>query len=200
MRNDYLKFALVPTAAIMVSGCGINEVPTAEETAKAKWADVQSAYQRRADLVPNLVEAVKGAMQQEQEVLIGVTEARAKASSTQISAEDLTDPTKVAAFQAAQSELGGALSRLLVTVEAYPQIKSNENVLALQSQLEGTENRISVARRDYNEAVRQYNTTIRTFPAIVAAKVIYGAEAMETFTATTQGAEEAPQIDMTPGQ
>jgi len=200
MPNDYLKFALVPAAAVMVSSCGFNEVPTAEEAAKAKWADVQSAYQRRADLVPNLVEAVKGAMQQEQDVLIGVTEARAKASSTQISAEDLTDPTKVAAFQAAQSELGGALSRLLVTVEAYPQIKSNENVLALQSQLEGTENRISVARRDYNEAVRQYNTTIRTFPAIVAAKVIYGAEAMETFTATTEGAEEAPQIDMTPGQ
>lgn len=199
MRYNYMKFALLPVAAVAVSSCGINEVPTAEETAKARWADVQSAYQRRADLIPNLVEAVKGAMQQEQEVLIGVTEARAKASSIQLDADDLTDPTKIAAYQAAQSEVGSALSRLLVTVEAYPQIKSNENVLALQSQLEGTENRIAVARRDYNEAVRQYNTTIRTFPSIVAAKIIYGADPMETFEATTEGAEEAPKIDMTPG-
>lgn len=198
MQNSYLKYAILPAAAISVSGCGINAVPTAEEAAKAKWADVESSYQRRADLIPNLVEAVKGALQQEKDVLLGVTEARAKATSIQLSADDLTDPAKIAGFQQAQSELGSSLGRLIATFEAYPQIKSNENVLALQSQLEGTENRISVARRDYNEAVRQYNTTIRTFPAIIAANIIYGAEPMEAFTATTEGAAETPKIDLTP--
>lgn len=199
MRSNYLKFAILPVAALSVSACGINSVPTAEEAAKAKWANVESSYQRRADLIPNLVEAVKGAMQQEKEILLGVTEARAKATSIQLSADDLTDPAKVAAFSQAQGELGSSLGRLLATFEAYPQVKSNENVLALQSQLEGAENRIDVARKDYNEAVRQYNTTVRTFPAIIAAKIIYGAEPMETFKATTPGAEEAPKIDMTPG-
>jgi len=199
MRSEYLKFAVLPVMAMSVSACGINSVPTAEEEAKAKWANVESSYQRRADLIPNLVEAVKGALQQEKDILLGVTEARAKATSIQLSADDLTDPAKVAAFQQAQGELGSSLGRLLATFEAYPQVKSNENVLALQSQLEGAENRIDVARKDYNEAVRLYNTTVRTFPAIVAAKIIYGAEPMETFKATTAGAEEAPKIDLTPG-
>ncbi len=197
MHSNILRAAFISTAAISLSACGINSVPTAEEAAKAKWADVESAYQRRADLVPNLVESVKGAMQQERDVLVGVTEARAKATSIQVSAEDLSDPAKVAQFQAAQAELGSSLGRLLASFEAYPQVKSNDNVLALQSQLEGTENRISVARRDYNEAVRKYNTTIRTFPDIIGAKIIHGADPMTPFKATTEGAEEAPEIDLT---
>jgi LemA protein len=159
---------------------------------------VENTYQRRADLVPNLVESVKGAMQQEKDVLIGVTEARAKATSIQVSGADLSDPAKIAQFEAAQAGLGQSLGRLLASVEAYPQVKSNENVLALQSQLEGTENRIAVARRDYNEAVRSYNTTIRTFPDIIGAKVIHGAKPLVPFKATTTNAQEAPKIDMTP--
>ncbi len=200
MQSKYTKFLMVPMAALTLSACGINSVPAAEENAKAKWADVQNTYQRRADLVPNLVESVKGAMQQEKDVLIGVTEARAKATSVQINAADLSDPAKMAQYQQAQAGLGQSLGRLLASVEAYPQIKSNENVLALQSQLEGTENRITVARRDYNEAVRQYNTTIRTFPDIIGAKIVHGAKPMIPFEATTPGAKEAPKIDMTPGK
>lgn len=200
MRSQITKFALLPAMALSVSACGINSVPTAEEAAKARWADVENSYQRRADLIPNLVEAVKGAMQQEKEVLIGVTEARAKATSIQVDAGDLTNPAIMAQFQEAQAGLGQSLGRLLATFEAYPQVKSNENVLALQSQLEGTENRISVARRDYNLAVQNYNTTIRTFPSIVGAKIIYGAQPMVPFKATTSGAAEAPKIDMTPGK
>jgi LemA protein len=200
MRSNYVKFALVSAAAMTLAGCGINSVPAAEENAKAKWADVQNTYQRRADLVPNLVESVKGAMQQEKDVLVGVTEARAKATSVQITGADLSDPAKMAQYQQAQGALGQSLGRLLASVEAYPQIKSNENVLALQSQLEGTENRITVARRDYNEAVRQYNTTIRTFPDIIGAKVVHGAKPMVSFEATTPGAQEAPKIDMTPAK
>jgi LemA protein len=144
-------------------------VPAAQETVNAKWADVQSQYQRRADLVPNLVAVVKGYAKQEQDTLTKVTEARARATSVQVSANDLQDPQKMAAFQSAQNELGQSLGRLLVSVEAYPDLKSNENFLALQSQLEGTENRIAVARRDYNEAVRDYNTRIRTFPEMIGA-------------------------------
>lgn len=199
MSSNITKFLILPVVAISVSACGINSVPTAEENAKAKWADVENTYQRRADLVPNLVESVKGAMQQEKDVLIGVTEARAKATSIQVSANDLNDPAKMAAFEGAQAQLGQSLGRLLASFEAYPQVKSNENVLALQSQLEGTENRIAVARRDYNEAVRGYNTTIRTFPDIIGAKIIHGAKPMVPFKATTAGAQEAPKIDMTPG-
>lgn len=200
MPSRFSKYFLLPVAAISVSACGINSVPTAEENAKAKWADVENNYQRRADLVPNLVESVKGAMEQERTVLIGVTEARAKATSVQISTDDLSDPAKMAAFEEAQAGLGRSLGRLLASVEAYPDVKSNENVLALQSQLEGTENRIAVARRDYNEAVRQYNTTIRTFPDIIGAKIIHGAKPMVPFKATSAGAEEAPKIDFTSGK
>jgi LemA protein len=200
MQSNYAKFLLVPVAAMSVASCGINSVPAAEENAKAKWADVQNTYQRRADLIPNLVESVKGAMQQEKDVLVGVTEARAKATSVQINAADLSDPAKMAQYQQAQGALGQSLGRLLASVEAYPQIKSNENVLALQSQLEGTENRIAVARRDYNEAVRAYNTTIRTFPDIIGAKVVHGAKPMIPFEATAPNATEAPKIDMTPGK
>jgi LemA protein len=200
MNTKLSRLLLVPVAAVSLAGCGINSVPAAEENAKAKWADVENTYQRRSDLVPNLVESVKGAMQQEKDVLIGVTEARAKATSIQVSASDLSDPAKLAQFEQAQAGLGQSLGRLLASVEAYPQIKSNENVLALQSQLEGTENRITVARRDYNEAVRQYNTTIRTFPDIIGAKVIHGAKPLTPFKATSANAQEAPKIDLTPGQ
>ena len=185
---------LAPVAALTLSGCGINSVPTAEENAKARWADVQNEYQRRADLVPNLVATVKGFAAQEKSVLIGVTEARAKATSIQVSADDLTDPAKVQQFGAAQGELSQALGRLLMVTENYPDLKSNQNFLALQSQLEGTENRITIARRDYNEAVRAYNTRIRTFPDAIGAKIFYGAKPMTPFAATTPGAQTAPTV------
>jgi len=194
MLNKWIKFLVVPTVALSLSACGINSVPTAEENAKAKWADVESSYQRRADLIPNLVETVKGFATQEQETLTAVVEARARATSVQVSADDLDDPAKVQEFAAAQGALSQGLGRLLATVEAYPDLKSNQNFLALQSQLEGTENRINVARRDYNDAVRQYNTTIRTFPDIIGAKIIHGAEPMTPFQATTEGADEAPEV------
>ncbi len=190
----FSRFAFVALAAAGLAGCGVNAIPTAEEAAKAKWADVQNQYQRRADLIPNLVATVKGYAKQEQGTLTKVTEARAKATSIQISAADVTDPDKVAAYQAAQGQLSQGLGRLLASVEAYPDLKSNANFLALQSQLEGTENRIAVARRDYNEAVQAYNTTIRTFPAIIAAKVVYGAKPMVPFAATTPGADTAPAV------
>lgn len=194
MLSKLTKILMVPAIAVSLSACGINSVPTAEEEAKAKWADVESTYQRRADLIPNLVETVKGFAAQEQDTLTAVVEARAKATSVQVSANDLGDAAKVQEFAAAQGALSQGLGRLLATVESYPDLKSNQNFLALQSQLEGTENRISVARRDYNEAVRKYNTTIRTFPDIIGANIIHGAEPMEPFTATTEGADEAPEV------
>jgi LemA protein len=194
LLNRSARFALIAAAATSLAGCGVNTIPTAEENAKAKWADVQNDYQRRADLVPNLVATVKGAANFEKSTLVEVTEARAKATSVQISANDLTDPAKVAQFQQAQGALSQGLGRLLASVEAYPDLKSNQNFLKLQDQLEGTENRITVARRDYNDAVRDYNTTIRTFPAIIGAKIIYGSKPMVPFEATTPGADTAPAV------
>lgn len=185
---------LAPVAALALGGCGINSVPTAEENAKAKWADVQNEYQRRADLIPNLVNTVKGYAKQESTVLVGVTEARAKATSIQVSADDLKDPAKIQQFGAAQGQLSAALGRLLSVTENYPDLKSNTNFLALQSQLEGTENRITIARRDYNESVRQYNTLIRTFPNSIGAKVFYAAKPMQTFEATAPNAQSAPAV------
>jgi LemA protein len=185
---------LAPLAAITLAGCGLNSVPTAEEHVNAAWGDLQADYQRRADLIPNLVETVKGYAQQERTVLIQVTEARAKATSIQLNAGDLSDPAKVKAFSDAQAQLGGSLGRLLATFEAYPQLKSNENFLTLQSQIEGTENRIEIARRDYNEAVRQYNTTIRTFPDAIGAKVFYGAKPKVPFEASS-AAQNAPTVN-----
>jgi LemA protein len=167
----------------LLSGCGINTIPTADESAKAKWSDVQNQYQRRADLIPNLVETVKGYAAQERDVLREVTEARAKVSQIKVDASTVTDPAKFKEFQDAQGALTGALGRLLVTVERYPDLKSNQNFLALQSQLEGTENRIAVARRDYIEAVRVYNTELKTFPGILWASTLYRSyKPMETFT------------------
>ena len=189
-----LRFLLPVVAAVTLSACGINTVPTREEAAKAAWADVENQYQRRADLIPNLVSTVKGFAAQEREVLEAVTAARASATQTVIQADELTDPAAVARYQAAQDQLSGALSRLLVTVERYPELKSNENFLALQAQLEGTENRISTSRRDYNQAVQAYNTEIRTFPSLIAARFIYDAKPMEPFKATAQNAETAPTV------
>src|SRR6476661_9214804 len=179
--------------ALGLSGCGYNTIPALEEQAKAKWADVQNQYQRRADLIPNLVETVKGFAKQEREVLTQVVEARAKATQVKVDASTITDPARFKEFQDAQNQLSGALGRLLVTVERYPDLKSNQNFLALQSQLEGTENRVTVARRDYIEAVRAFNTEIRTFPGVIWAKLFWGAKPMETFTATS-GAERPPAV------
>ena len=147
-----------------LSACGYNTIPTLQEQAKARWSDVQNQYQRRADLIPNLVSTVQGYAAQEKSVLTGVVEARAKATQIKVGASDLTDPDKIKAFQDAQAQLTGALGRLLAVSENYPDLKSNANFLAQQSQLEGTENRIAVARRDYIEAVRVYNTELKTFP------------------------------------
>jgi LemA protein len=181
--------------ATCLSGCGaINRVPTLEEQAKSSWSEVQNQYQRRADLIPNLVETVKGYAQQEKDVLIGVTEARAKASSVKVDASTVSDPQKFKEYQDAQNQLSGALGRLLVTVEKYPDLKSNQNFLALQSQLEGTENRIAVARRDYITAVQAYNTEVRTIPGRWIAAFLYpDAKPMETFTATPN-ADRPPNV------
>ncbi|WP_425284026.1 LemA family protein [Methylobacterium phyllostachyos] len=178
-----------------LSGCGaINRVPTLEERAKSAWSEVQNQYQRRADLIPNLVESVKGYAQQEKDVLVGVTEARAKASSVKVDGSTVSDPQTFKAFQDAQNQLSGALGRLLVTVERYPELKSNQNFLALQSQLEGTENRIAVARRDYINAVQAYNTEVRTIPGRWIAALLYpDAKPMETFTATPN-ADRPPSV------
>ena len=185
---------LAPLAALSLAGCGLNSVPTAEENVNAKWGQVQAEYQRRADLVPNLVETVKGYAKQEKDVLTQVTEARAKASSIQLKADDLSDPAKVQAYANAQSQLGGSLGRLLATFEAYPDLKSNQNFLTLQAQLEGTENSILVARKDYNEAVQAYNTRIRTFPDAIGAKIFYGAKPKVPFEAAA-GSQNAPKVD-----
>ncbi len=195
IRHRTLALVAAPSLLLSLSGCGLNSVPTAEENAKAKWADVQAAYQRRADLIPNLEAVAKGASGSEKEILTQVIEARAKASSIQLNAGDLSDPAKVKAFQDAQAGLSGPLSRLLVNVEAYPNLKSQETFRDLLPQLEGTENRITTSVQKYNVAVQEYNTTIRTFPDAIGAKIFYGAKPMETFKATTPNANVAPKID-----
>lgn len=195
--TNMLRGAFAAVAAMSLAACGINSVPAAEEQAKAKWADVEAQFQRRSNLIPNLAEVAKGAAENERTILTQVTEARAKATSVNITADDLDDPAKMEQFAAAQGQLSQGLGRLLASFEAYPQIQSNQNFLALQSQLEGTENRIAVAIRDYNEAVRQYNTTIRTFPDIIGAKVIHGAKPLVPYKAATPGADVAPTLDLT---
>ena len=177
-----------------LSSCGYNTIPTLEEQAKAKWADVQNNYQRRADLIPNLVATVQGYARQEKDVLTAVVEARAKATQVHVDASQLTDPGKLKQFQEAQSQLSGALGRLLAVSENYPDLKSNQNFLALQSQLEGTENRIAVARRDYIEAVRAYNTELRTFPGVLWAAIFFRSNRpMVEFTATDE-AQKPPVV------
>ena len=177
--------------AVLLSACGLNSVPTAEENAKAKWADVQNYYQRRADLIPNLVATVKAAGAQEKSILVEVTQARASASQVKVDPSQLTDPAKVQAYTQAQNGLTLSLQRLQ---EAYPELKSQGNYATLMDQLEGTENRISTARHDYNDAVQAYNTTIRTFPDAIGAKIFYGAKPLVPFQATTPGAEAAPSV------
>ena len=181
--------------ALFVSGCGINNIPTLDEQAKAKWADVQNNYQRRADLIPNLVETAKGASKIEQSTLEGVIQARASATQVKLSTDDLGDPAKVQAFQQAQGNVSGALGRLLVTVEQYPDLKSQARFADLMTQLEGTENRINVTVQDYNAAVQDYNTTIRTFPDIIGAKIVHGAKPMTPYRAVTPNANQAPKVD-----
>ncbi|MFV0280510.1 MAG: LemA family protein [Rhodoblastus sp.] len=179
---------------LSVAGCGYNTIPTAEENAKARWADVQNQYQRRADLIPNLVATVQGYAKQEKDVLTSVIEARAKATSIKVDASQLSDPEKIKQFQEAQGQLSSALGRLIAVSEAYPDLKSNQNFLALQSQLEGTENRIAVARRDYVAAVRDYNLTLVTFPSLIWAKTLFsGNKPMAGFTAS-EGADKPPQV------
>jgi LemA protein len=185
---------LAPLAALSLAGCGLNSVPRSEENVNAKWGNLQSEYQRRADLIPNLVRTVERYADQERDVLTQVTQARAQATSVQLNAADLSDPAKVAAFNQAQTQLSGSLGRLLATFEAYPDLKSNQNFLTLQAQLEGTENSILVARNDYNEAVRQYNTTIRTFPDAIGARIFHGAKPKVPFEAAA-GAQNAPTVD-----
>ena len=176
-------FVMIALLGALVSGCGINNIPTFDEKAKASWSEVLNQYQRRADLIPNLVETVKGFAEQERKVLTDVVEARAKATQTKLPDDILTNPEAFKKFQQAQSQLSGALGRLLVVVERYPDIKSNQNFLTLQSQLEGTENRIAIARRDYIESVRIYNTEIRTIPGRWWRALLYpDAQPLETFT------------------
>ena len=193
--NRLGRAALLVLAPLALVGCGVNTIPTKEERAKGQWAEVQTQYQRRADLIPNLVETVKGYAQQERSVLVEVTEARAAATAPKFDASTITDPAKFQEFQAAQDRLSGVLGRLMVIQERYPDLKSNQNFLALQSQLEGTENRIAIARRDYNTAVVDYNTTLRTFPQILWAKTVHGgSKPMQLFQATST-AQTAPSVD-----
>jgi len=190
-----LTFAAVAMTASL-AGCGINAIPTKEEAAKARWADVQNEYKRRADLVPNLVNTVKGAAAQEKSVLIGVTEARARATSIQVDPTKVPDAAKLAEYDKAQGALGSALGRLLVVQERYPDLKSNSAFMGLAHQLEGTENRIAVARRDYNQAVQDYNTTLRVFPTSIWAHTFYsGSKPMPSFTAPAS-AETPPTVDL----
>lgn len=190
MRNRLL-LAVFAAVTVTLSACGINSIPTAEENAKAKWADVQNQYQRRADLIPNLVNTVRAAATLERTVLREVTEARASATRVTVTPDQLTDPAAVARYAAAQNQITMSLQRLQ---EAYPELQTNANFQTLQSQLEGTENRIAVARRDYNAAVQAYNTEIRTFPGVIGARVIYGSQPMAPFQAE-EAAQRAPTVD-----
>ena len=197
MTSTFSRLRALAAAVLIsfaVSSCGYNNIPTLEEAAKAQWAEVENQYQRRSDLIPNLVQTVQGYAKQEKDVLTAVTEARAKATSIHVDASDLTDPAKVKQLQDAQNALSGALGRLLAVSENYPDLKSNQNFLALQSQLEGTENRIAVARKDYIAAVRAYNTELRTFPGVIWASTAFRSnKPMAEFTAS-DGAQTAPKV------
>ena len=183
---------LMLLSLLALAGCGVNTIPTLEEEVNAAWGQVENQYQRRADLIPNLVETVKGYAAHEREVLTQVTEARSRVGQIQVTPEMLDDPEAMRRFEEAQAQLTGALSRLLVVAEQYPQLRADQNFLALQSQLEGTENRIAVARRDYIQAVQRYNTEVRTFPGRFWA-MVYGAEPKASFAAAP-GAEQAPRV------
>jgi LemA protein len=186
-----LTLLIIP---VVLAGCGVNTIPTKDEQVKAAWGDVQAQYQRRADLVPNLVATVQGYAQQERQVLTAVTQARAQATHVSIDASTISDPAAFQKFQAAQDQLSGVLGHLLSITENYPDLKSNQNFLALQAQLEGTENRIAIARRDYNEAVRQYNTELRTFPGVIWASTLYKSSKPAQSFAATPNAQTAPTV------
>ena len=202
MTRNAARFLARPTAvaavvavSVSLAGCGYNTIPTKQNVAEAKWADVQAQYQRRSDLIPNLVATVQGYAAQERGVLVDVTNARASATQVKIDPSMLSDPQAFQRFEQAQNQLSGALSRLLVANERYPELKSNENFLALQSQLEGTENRIAVARRDYNEAARDYNTTLVTFPGVLWKSTVQSNyKPLNLFSASTQ-AQSAPTVN-----
>ena len=198
-RPSRLKSLMLAVLLPLALGaCGINNIPTKEEQAKAALADVQTQYQRRSDLIPNLVATVQGFAQQERSVLVEVTQARASATQVKLDAATITNPEAFAKYQAAQSQLSGVLGRLMMISEKYPDLKSNANFLALQSQLEGTENRIAVARRDYNEAVRVYNTELRIFPGVIWASTVHrNAKPMIAFTAS-EAAQTAPTVNFAP--
>ena len=194
MKPSKTSAAVIVMSLVLLSGCGINNIPTYDESVSAAWSQVENQYQRRAELIPNLVKTVKGFADHEKDVLTSVVEARAKASSMQLPKDVLSNPEAFKQFQAAQDGLSSALSRLMVVVERYPDLKSNENFLALQTQLEGTENRISVARKDYIGAVKTYNTELRTFPGRIWHTVLYSdQQAHETFTAP-KGSEKVPDV------
>jgi LemA protein len=195
VARSVARLGLFVVVAAVVSGCGINTIPTYDEQVKAAWSQVQNQYQRRADLVPNLVATVQGYAAHEKDTLQAVVEARAKVSQVNVSPEILSDPAAFKAFEQSQAQLTGALSKLMVVVEAYPDLKANQNFLQLQSQLEGTENRISIARRDYIAAVQRYNTEIRTFPGRIWHALMYrDMKVRESFEATSPGAETAPVV------
>ncbi len=197
MRGQFAKFMVVPVLALSVGACGINSIPTAEENAKNAFANYQAALQRRADLLPNLNATVKGAAAHEKEIQMGVAAARGAATAAgaaTLSASDLTDPAKVKAFQDAQGAASAALLSVRNTVEAYPDIKANENFRDLSTQIESTENRINIALQDYNKAVQSYNTTIRTFPDAIGAKIIYGAKPMIPFAASAPNPTKPPEV------
>ncbi|MEZ0226403.1 MAG: LemA family protein [Alphaproteobacteria bacterium] len=177
----------------MIVMSGINTIPTLDEEVKAKWAQVENQYQRRADLIPNIVKTVKGYATHEKSTLTDVIEARAKATKVTLSADSLTDPEAMKKFEAAQGAVSSTLSRLLAVAENYPNLKADQQFLALQSQLEGTENRISVARKDYIDVVQKFNTRVRTFPGFIWA-AIYGAKPKAVFTATA-GSDKAPEVN-----
>jgi len=199
-RTRLMTAFLAPVAAISLSSCGINAIPTAEEEVNAKWANIQAAYQRRANLIPNLVATVRGAATSEERILTNVTQARADATRITVTPEQLSDPQAMQRFSEAQSRLSAAIIPLQRLQEAYPQLQSQQNFTILMSQLEGTENRINIGINDYNEAVRAYNTSIRTFPNVIGAKVFYGAEPKVPFQASTPNADQAPTVDFGNGQ
>lgn len=194
-KRTFWQLPTLMALALLLSGCGINNIPTYDENVTANWSQVQNQFQRRADLIPNLVETVKGFAAQEQETLTAVIEARSKATSIQVDDSILENPEKLQQFQQAQGELSSALSRLMAVSERYPDLKSNQNFLALQSQLEGTENRIAVARRDFIQSVERYNTELRTFPGKIWYGMLYSdLEPRANFEATTANAEQAPAV------
>jgi LemA protein len=196
-RKTLVRALLVLAAPLFLAACGVNAIPTKEEAAKAQWAEVQNQYQRRSDLIPNLVETVKGYASQERNVLTEVTQARASATQVKVDADTLTDPAKFQEYSAAQDKLSGVLGRLMMIQERYPDLKSNQNFLALQSQLEGTENRIAIARRDYNESVRNYNLEFKTFPNSFWTVVHRGSKPMQMFAAN-EAAQAAPAVSFSP--